>query len=146
MKKILLLILSITISSIAANAQSAYTPIKLQSMDEYKYERSQAGKQQESYYTYSGTKRYISCNFKDSQGDLSYELRNDGRIYDYYKNYGRSGSYFVGEEMYYKCFRIYILWDDGAEMKGSLNYKETIDGRPKLTLEYPTNKYIFKPL
>lgn len=135
MKRILFL-LSVLALSIPSYAQwlnmktkPAYSQHKVQSREDYEYEKSERYTPRTSYDSYTGPRTFVSCRFRTSDYTEAYVLYSNGRIYDN-RNGNGYGHYFVGEEMYYKCNKVYIRWDHGGESTGSLNYKERSDGKP----------------
>ena len=143
MKKYLLLICVLAVSY-PVFSQSAYTQFKIQSREDYEYEKSQRYVQRDTYSTYTGRKQWVSCEFRYSNGEKSYGLYSNGRIYDF--SDGLYGHYFVGEEMYYKCYKVYIRWDHGGETTGSLNYKERSDGKPVFRIKIGGSTKWYNPL
>lgn len=146
MKRFLFLICCLSLLVVSSYARSAYQSLNIESYEDYNYRRSSADREQSSYRTYSGSKDYVDCCFKRNNGETAYCLTSGGRIYDYFKNDGRTGKYFVGEEVYYKGYAVYIRWDDGAEQKAILKYGDRTDGRPKFKIDYGYSSYIFNPL
>lgn len=124
-------------------AQSAYQTISIEPYEQYRYRNSQRGVKQDTYQTYKGDKNYVDCAFVNSEGKLVYKLLESGRIYDYSKDI--YGKYFVGENMYYKCDKVYIRWDHGGETTGNLNYGERSDGRPKFRIRVGSHDYVYQP-
>lgn len=124
-------------------AQSAYQKINIEPYEQYQYRNSQRNVEQKTYRSYKGEKSYVDCSFKNSEGTLVYKLSGNGRIYDCSNNI--YGNYFVGENMYYKCDKVYIRWDHGGESTGSLNYSERSDGRPKFRIKVGSHNYVYQP-
>lgn len=143
MKKILFLI-NILILSVPICAQSAYKTIKIESLQDYEYRQSQRGQEEKTYSSYTGEKQYISCSFFNKTNNICYKLTPQGRIIDYRNEI--SGNYFVGEEIYYKCHKVYIRWEHGGETIGRLNYGERTDGKPILGIKGYSGAYsIYNP-
>lgn len=142
MKRILLFI-GVIVFSLQSYSQiynlktkSAYSSINIESKQDYDYRQSHQGQDEATYSSYTGEKNYIFSSFYSRDYSLAYKLTSDGRIIDYKNDI--LGRYFVGEKMYYKCYKVYIRWDHGGETSGSLNYGERTDGKPKFRIKKGT--------
>ena len=141
--KRVLLLLCVLFFSYSAFAQSAYKSINIESKESYEYRKSNRGRQQSTYSSYTGNKSHVDCSFINSKKDLAYSLYSSGVIYDHQKEL--RGRYFVGEEMYYQCYKVYIRWDHGGETTGSLSYGERSDGKPKFRITIGSSRSLYQP-
>lgn len=121
---------------------SAYHGINIESQDHYEYRRSSRANTY-SYSSYSGPKTYISCSFYNRNNKICFEFKKTGIIKDY--RYNTIGQYFVGENMYKQCYKVYIRWEHGGETTGSLDYRSRKDGKPKFTIENPSGYSTYLP-
>ena len=74
-------------------------------------------------------KEYIEMSFYNKdKTQLMYDFYSDGDIY-----YGIDdiwGKYYVGEEIGYKRYRVYIRWNHGGKTEGWLDYATLSSGKP----------------
>jgi len=121
----------------------AYKGLNIESFESYNYRRNH--KNEITYSNYNGSKSYIEAKFIKKNNDAAFSFYNDGRIYDF-RNSHRKGWYFVGEEMDYKCYKVYIRWNDGGETTGKLDYYKRADGRPVFGIKKFDGGYsIYRP-
>lgn len=121
---------------------SAYQQMDVESKSSYNYRKSQAGKVKYTYYSYDGPKDYIFSHFiSRNNKTLAFYLYENGRISYWQGNREREGRYFIGEKMYYKTYKVYIRWNDGALGEGKLDYSERSDGRPVLGIKESDGAY-----
>lgn len=122
--------------------RSAYTPMQIESKENEQVRKSH--NHNIGYSTYSGERQYISAEFKCSDGNIAFELCQNGFIYDHKRK--QSGYYCIGEQSGYKIFKVYIRWCHGGETWGTLNYSERTDGRPKFRVKIGSSMYVYQPL
>lgn len=126
MKRVLL-IFTLVFTSTILSAQ-AFHSMSIESQDDYNARKYMSNSDNE-YDSNAQNKEYIEMSFYNKdKTQLMYDFYSDGDIY-----YGIDdiwGKYYVGEEIGYKRYRVYIRWNHGGKTEGWLDYATLSSGKP----------------